>query len=318
MWKAVYVSERGTAHLGDGTPCQDACSVRFVAQSVLVAVCADGAGSASHARDGARIACRTFVDRVSEFLDSSREPENSVDKSSGATPRSVWRSFLSDLHRMVPRAMRRTCDPSIRDADETISRDEVARGKRADALAIVERATVVEWCGAIRDSIAARASELSVPMRELACTLVAAIVAESSAIFVQIGDGAIVLGDETGCGVVFWPQSGEYANTTHFLTDRQFEESLQFARRHGRITEFAAFTDGLERLILRFADRTVHTPSLAPMFDALRKSADEKALFAPLRMFLRSDRVNERTNDDKTLILAVRDGQAGDAKAHVS
>ncbi|MCA9067620.1 MAG: protein phosphatase 2C domain-containing protein [Planctomycetaceae bacterium] len=164
----------------------------------------------------------------------------------------------------------------------------------------------VQWCEAIRESLLARATSLNVPLRELACTLLGAVIGESFAVFLQIGDGAMVIANEGNYEPVFWPQSGEYANTTNFLTDPQYEESLEFCVRETRVSEFAAFTDGIERLILRFADKTVHTPFLVPLFSSLADTHDVESYFELLHQFLKSERINERTSDDKTLILAKR------------
>ena len=56
--------------------------------------------------------------------------------------------------------------------------------------------------------------------RDLACTLLAVIVAPIGGGALQIGDGVIVIGEQPlSWRWVFWPQKGEYANTTFFLSD---------------------------------------------------------------------------------------------------
>src|SRR5260370_8667251 len=65
MWNLVFGSVRGTSHERTGKPCQDYCEGRTVATpsgTVLLAVCADGAGSSDHSDVGARIACETIVE----------------------------------------------------------------------------------------------------------------------------------------------------------------------------------------------------------------------------------------------------------------
>lgn len=169
----------------------------------------------------------------------------------------------------------------------------------------VDRDVVLAWCQEQRSNIADRAKELSVEIRQLATTFLGAIVSETTSMFLQIGDGATVIWDGAGYRPVFWPQSGEFANTTNFLTDEHFEDKLEWTCLD-RVDELALFSDGLERLILRFADRSVHNPFLIPMFTALRGSDNPDNLFESLRQFLDSPKVNERTDDDKTLILATR------------
>jgi hypothetical protein len=116
----------------------------------------------------------------------------------------------------------------------------------------------------------------------------------------------MVVAQEDAYEPVFWPQSGEYANTTNFLTDPEWAEHLAFAQRPVRVEELALLTDGLQTLALSFAGRTVHAPFFRPMFQRLRAAAPGEGLARALRQFLDSEPVNARTDDDKTLILATR------------
>lgn len=163
------------------------------------------------------------------------------------------------------------------------------------------------WCRQIRVEIENESTRLSVPIRQLACTFLGAIVFDDIAGFVQIGDGAIVIQKNGVSGVLEWPQSGEYANTTNFLTDDDFLSNLQCKVVIGQIEQLAMFSDGLERLILKFSERTVHQPFLTPLFTKLREVESGKQLTSPLEDFLVSQQVNQRTDDDKTLVLAVRE-----------
>lgn len=249
MWKTVFDSVCGTSHKDTGLPCQDACRVvelKVDGGTLLAVCCADGAGSASHAADGAEIVCDTFI-----------------------------------------RITRRDCQ-SIESCEG------------------INREKVIDWFREMRSEVETRANGLGVGIRELASTFLGAVVGESKAVFMQIGDGAMVTLEGEGYRTVFWPQSGEFANITNFVTDAQFEERVEWVLYNHRVDELAAFSDGLERLILRFADRTVHHPFLSPMFAALRVAEDPEVYFEHLRHFLDSAKVNERSNDDKTLILATR------------
>ncbi len=170
----------------------------------------------------------------------------------------------------------------------------------------IDRVRIVEWLVRLRERIEHRALQLEVPTRQLASTVLLAIITPTASSFAQIGDGAIALCVNGIYGPVFWPQSGEYASTTNFLTQNDFDAVLEFHRHVGRIDEVAVFTDGLERLILRFAETTVHAPFLEPLMAILRQATSSETYIEPLRQFLGSAEINERTNDDKTLILATR------------
>jgi len=146
-------------------------------------------------------------------------------------------------------------------------------------------------------------------LRDYACTLLAAVIGVRGAAFLQIGDGAMVVSAGDGWQHVFWPQHGEFANTTTFITLDHAAEAMDFETRRTPIEEIALFTDGLESLVLHKASRTVHGPFFDSMFASVRKSAAsgvDAGLSRALGDYLSSPRINERTDDDKTLILASR------------
>ncbi|MDY3560120.1 protein phosphatase 2C domain-containing protein [Gemmata sp. JC673] len=179
----------------------------------------------------------------------------------------------------------------------------VTRAAPADLCA---PAALVDLFAAVRSTVLARADALGVPPRELASTALLALVGPETAAFAQLGDGAIVCGAGDGYRVVFWPEPAEYANATDFLTDDGFAGAIRTEVVADRVTELAALTDGLQRLALDFAARAPHAGFFTPLFRRLRTEPDTEALFEPLRQFLNSPRVNERTDDDKTLVLAAR------------
>jgi len=179
----------------------------------------------------------------------------------------------------------------------------------------ITRELAMEWADRIRDAIKSVSNQTGCEVRDFAATFLGTIILPSCACFFQIGDGAIVAKDGDRWEVVFWPQSGEYINTTNFLTDENFDSKLEFLNRsQDAISALAMFTDGLERLILQSSDRTVHTPFLEPMFQSMAQH-DAAHLSEPMRDFLSSQQVNDRTDDDKTLILAVRTAEAAKADA---
>jgi hypothetical protein len=141
-------------------------------------------------------------------------------------------------------------------------------------------------------------------VREYATTLCAAAVSAAGSAFFQIGDGAIIVRRRRALGVVFWPQSGEYVNTTNFLNAADFRGKLQFIAAEGSFADVALLTDGMERLALRFDCFTPHPPFFEPLFGAVRASGDAERLGAQLRQFLESDSVQNKNDDDKTLVLA--------------
>jgi hypothetical protein len=158
----------------------------------------------------------------------------------------------------------------------------------------------------VRTALFAEAERIGVKPREVACTALLAVIGPASAAFAQHGDGAIVIRQGEDYRTVFWPEPAEYANATDFLTDDSFPSFMRFEAVTALIAEVAALTDGLQRVALDFAVRAAYPAFFRPLFNELRAATDTELLAEPFRRFLDSDRVNQRTDDDKTLVLAVR------------
>lgn len=166
----------------------------------------------------------------------------------------------------------------------------------------------------VQTALAQQAAALGLPIRALACTLLGAALTTDRALFLQIGDGAIVIGTGDGYRPVFWPQGGEYPNETHFVTDPNAAARLECCLLTEPVREVALLTDGLQALALHYHSRQAHLPFFRPLFQRLHDypaSRDPAELMAALERFLASPAINQRTHDDKTLILAVRHDDAG-------
>ena len=88
------------------------------------------------------------------------------------------------------------------------------------------RGEIDSWVARAGERVFGEASALGVPARELAGTFLGAIVGDDWAAFVQVGDGVIVFDGEAGYDFAFWPDNGEYANATRFLTDDDYRDHL--------------------------------------------------------------------------------------------
>jgi hypothetical protein len=174
----------------------------------------------------------------------------------------------------------------------------------------ITRDTVISWIATIQNLLEEEARVVARERRDFACTILGLLVGESCAACFQIGDGVIVLADSDGhaYGHVFWPDRGEYANTTHFITEDDGIEHLQFESVKRRIAEAALLTDGLQAIALNYQQRTAHEPFFNGLFAPLRteEAGCSRELSESLAAFLSSPRVNEKTDDDKTLVLASR------------
>lgn len=180
-------------------------------------------------------------------------------------------------------------------------------------LAAINPEQVRAWCQTVLEHLNTVAEREAVAIGELACTLLLAIVWKGGAVFGQIGDGAWVLEKGGEMMVATWPETGEFANITVFLTTRDALDlnkdggmkHLQFKRLEGPITGVAGFTDGVQALVLDYSKQVPFARFFKAMLGPLRECADETELIAPLQQMLTSEVITSRTDDDKTLVLAV-------------
>jgi hypothetical protein len=190
---------------------------------------------------------------------------------------------------------------------------EIARDHMVNWLAAAEwrppvPAQVTEWFSGVRRALEETAQAEDLPLRELATTLLLLLVWPQGAAYGHIGDGGIAVDHGAGLELVFWPEAGEYANMTRFITDEDALEHVRVVVTGLVPDELAMFTDGIQRLALDFKSGAVHAPFFTPMMAVLRQQPPGEcaALDAQLAAFLDSARVNSRTDDDKTLVLASR------------
>jgi hypothetical protein len=149
-----------------------------------------------------------------------------------------------------------------------------------------------------------QAAELSVPVSDLACTLIVVLSDGSFACAGQVGDGAVVV--RCGSSDLFtlsMPINGEFANETDLLATRPIID-LKISSVDGiSISDIAVCTDGIQRIALEMPDCTPHSGFFEPLFRGMAALPEREAEEA-LAKFLLSPRVSARTDDDKTLFVA--------------
>lgn len=246
QWTWAAASRRGSSHVAAGERRQDSFGVLAPdCDAHLVAVAADGAGSASHGGEGASIAVWTLKNAAASWFRAEGRPPG--------------------------------------------------------------RDRLTTWMALVRLRIAAAAFSRGLEVRDFATTAVLVIADRGGATVMHVGDGAAVARSSTSglWTTLSWPEQGEYASTTCFVTDDAL--SLRIASHRSDIDRFAVMTDGLERLALDFSLNAPHArffdgvaaPLLAEPNPGLNRGVSDR-----LGEYLDSDRVVERTNDDKTLIVA--------------
>jgi len=213
----------------------------------LIAVVADGAGSALHSEEGAAVAVAAITRRM---------------LAAASGPESEW----------------------------------------VDAL----RAAIAD----ARDEIIALANARNEPGNSFATTVLAVVATQGGGAYAQLGDGLIAVRakDEDWC-FAFWPQRGEFANTTYFLTDADALDRLEIDTIRPGVTDIALMTDGLEALAIDYGRGALHTPFFKALFAPLhasKASGLDTDFSARAQALIQSPRVTSRVDDDITLIVATR------------
>ncbi len=142
-------------------------------------------------------------------------------------------------------------------------------------------------------------------LHELATTLLLAVVTENTFATLQVGDGALVSRQLGGALRVLTPVTdSEYINVTSFITGPAYQQdALCTVLPAAAVDALAVFTDGLQYVAISYPQNLAHEPFFGPLF-AFAETADGNA--SDLDALLRSPRILEKTDDDKTLLLAVR------------
>lgn len=175
------------------------------------------------------------------------------------------------------------------------------------------------WAGVMRSTIAAaRDGVLGLAAggddpRAFATTLACAVAAPDWLAVAQIGDG-LVVAQTPGVGLrtIVPPQRGEYANEAFFLTMPGALDRLDVIIRPGPVTALAVSTDGLLRLGLELPTYEPFPAFFQPLLAFTANATNDGAASRQLAAWLASERVAVRTDDDATLVLAVRTPRPAD------
>ncbi len=185
--------------------------------------------------------------------------------------------------------------------------------KSNNSLEDLTREIIVDWFTRFR-SVLERAVKIYRlnSTRDFATTLLFSVLSEDCNIFVQIGDGIIAINNDSALECVFLPQNGEFINTTHFATEAIATSIFMFKTTKEPVKYLIMHTDGIEHIAFNFAEQKPFLPFFTPFLKALNNSTNTghiETLSKQLSIFLQSDRVNKRTDDDKTLLVILTCGE---------
>jgi hypothetical protein len=156
----------------------------------------------------------------------------------------------------------------------------------------------VEGVVAARDAIEKLSYVEDRELRDVACTLIV-VVADARIGIAHVGDGAVVGTREAEPFVLSPPAPSEYVNEVDSLASVEWVDHVRAVLCVEDIDGLAVFTDGCQHAAIRRG--IAHAGFFGPLFDYVRGGAAHDDELATL---LRSEKMCEHSDDDKTLVLA--------------
>lgn len=179
--------------------------------------------------------------------------------------------------------------------------------KKGNLVSNLDLITIHSWINKIKKLLNQKALKLGLSsQKDLASTFLLAIVSKKTNVFVQIGDGVIVTSNQPkNYKQIFWPDNGEYANSTYFITDELAHHQVQIAFVNRPAKKIALLSDGLQNIALDYVRKEPFSPFFEPIFKFFltNDKFNQREKNIHLCNFLNSQKVNERTDDDKSVIL---------------
>lgn len=150
----------------------------------------------------------------------------------------------------------------------------------------------------------------SASVRDFACTLLAFIATPHFLAAMQVGDGLIVIRPKSSQSyhLLFKPQKGEHANEYVPITSTAASQEMQVKVIHEPIDFICAATDGIENISLIKAQnwQPFHKFFEPLETEVMRSNKTEREKLILLENWLKSEDMNTRTDDDKTVLLCIQ------------
>jgi len=154
-----------------------------------------------------------------------------------------------------------------------------------------------------RERLEQEAIERDLNIKDLNCTLLVFISLPNRQFYGQVGDCSAIGKKGEDYHVLVEQQRGEYANATYSICDLTSVQNGIYERLDEVYPMIALMSDGMESISISSKDKTVSHLFYDPFFNAfLHPNFQQENVTEALKRFLNSERVNKKTDDDKTLL----------------
>lgn len=167
------------------------------------------------------------------------------------------------------------------------------------------RALVEPVVETVRSQLAAQVDEQGHVLRDYACTLVGCLVSAARGAFFHIGDGFAVQQHADTDTVLSYPENGEYADETYFVTEEDWRAHLRVVTLPpmAQGSFIGLMSDGASAFAIDRSRTGFYKPFIDPVMAYLSTATEQQGNDA-LQNLMESEKTLAITSDDKTLLLA--------------
>jgi hypothetical protein len=147
------------------------------------------------------------------------------------------------------------------------------------------------------------AETLNLTVKDLNATLLVFLTLNDRQFYGQVGDCAAIGKKDDVYSVIVKQQRGEYANATYSVCDLTSIENGIYEKCDAFYPEVVLVSDGIESISVSAKDQSVSRLFYDPFFKVFsHENYDQSEIQKSLIRFLESERINKKTDDDKTLL----------------
>jgi serine/threonine protein phosphatase PrpC len=159
-----------------------------------------------------------------------------------------------------------------------------------------------------RQALEDEATRQAVALRDYACTLLMIVVTPHHWHSLHIGDGALVgLYADDSVQTLSLPDNGEFINVTVPLTSSEYLSHMRAHHKHEGLTGVAAVSDGVQPMCINFKTGAAYPGFFRPLIQWLRNHTQLSQLDDTLATMLDSEKLRQKSDDDMTLVIALRE-----------
>jgi hypothetical protein len=178
--------------------------------------------------------------------------------------------------------------------------------------------SIVDRCALVRtavtkahNALCEHKKNIGGEIRDLACTLIIVLFEGDSVAVAQVGDGAVVAEVDGDLVTLSGPGDSEFTNEVTPLTSSEWENELRISVSKAP-DGIAVFSDGCQRAAFKKSEAGI-TPFqgfFGPLFRFAREVKDTVVGVKEIESLLACEKICNNSDDDKTLVLAVRNAKA--------